>query len=178
MLKQEIGITLALPLDITGTTFGTYLKRIEEEHNVTMRSYDPLKNLITYTGEIEALRWFIRKELKTDWDDIEKHILILKEDLPPLWNITTFSDLLRQNEWNYTMDRIEGYIAPYQYKMEFNKTINSRKISVKIPWVSTQPEINIYEEKENGLTLLKSFTSGTTHLGFEESINYLNKIMQ
>lgn len=176
MLALKIGTTIAVPLDLSGTTFGTYLKRIEEEHNVTMFSYDPLKNLIAYTGEIEALRWFIRKEINADWDDIEGYILTIKKEFPPLWNLMTFSDLLRHSEWNYTMNRLEGYVAPYQYKLDYDKAIKGQHIHVKIPWMRMDPTINIFQEENGELTLLETFVTKENYLPFEDVAKYLKNL--
>lgn len=176
MLALEIGTTLAIPLKLSGISFGTYLKRIEEEHNVTLYSYDPLKNLVSYTGEAEALRWFIRKEINADWDDIEGYILTLTKEFPPLWNLMTFSDLLRQSEWNYTMNRLEGYIAPYQYKLDYDKTVKGNRIHVKIPWMRMDPTINIYKEENGELLLLENFTAKENYLPFEDAAKYLQSL--
>lgn len=127
MLKVKTARTRALPLNLTGTTFGTHLQKVEEEHNVTLYSYNAKDNLIIYTGETEALQWFIRKALNVDWDDIDDYIISMGKNTPPLWNLTNFTDLLRNNNWNYLMERLEGYVAPYQYKMEFDKTIKGKR---------------------------------------------------
>lgn len=176
MLALEIGTTLALPLNLSGISLGTYLKRIEEEHNVTMFSYDPLKNLMSYTGEAEALRWFIRKEINAEWDDIEGYILTLKKGFPPLWNLMTFSDLLRHSEWNYTMNRLEGYIAPYAYKMDYDKSVKGKRIHVKIPMMQMDPTINIYKEENGELILLETFLTKENYLPFEDAAKYLKTL--
>lgn len=178
MLTLEIGRTRALPLDLKGTTFGTYLRQIEEKHNVTLYNYSANDNLIIYTGEIEALRWFVRKELHADWDDIEDYIITMGKNTPPLWNLMNFSDLLRMNEWDYTMTRLEGYVAPYQYKMKYKKTIDSKTIIVKIPWMSLNPQINIFEEHNGELIPLETFKSTETYLPFQDAIAYLNALLK
>lgn len=177
MLTLEIARTVALPLNIKGTTFGTYIKNIEETHNVTLYNYNANDNLISYTGETQALNWFLRKEFALDWDDIDNHIIAKGPALPPLWNLMNFSDLLRMNEWDYTMTRLEGYIAPYQYKMQYRKNVNGKIIVVKIPWMSLNPQINIFEEKNESLTQLETFDSTEDYLPFQEAIEYLNTLL-
>lgn len=178
MLTVKTARTRALPLNLSGTTFGTYLQKVEEEHNVTLYSYNPNDNLIIYTGEIEALQWFVRKALNVEWDDIDDYIITMGKNSPPLWNLVNFTDLLRNNNWNYTMERLEGYVAPYQYKMQFDKTIKGRKIVVKLPMMRLDPEITVSEQKGKELIPLKTFTSTTGYLPFEDTAKYLNKIIK
>lgn len=178
MLTVKTGRTRAVPLNLDGTSFGTYLQKVEEEHNVTLYGYNPNDNLISYTGEMEVLRWFVRKGLNVDWDDIDDYIITMGKNSPPLWNLTSFTDLLRDNTWNYAMERLAGYVAPYQYRMEFDKTIKGRKIVVKIPMVRLDPEITIYEEKEQELVHLNTFESTTDYLPFEDAAKYLTKVIK
>lgn len=179
MLTVKTGRTRAVPLNLNGTSFGAYLQKVEEEHNVTLYSYNPNDNLIIYTGELEALKWFVRKGLNVDWDDIDDYIITMGKNSPPLWNLVTFTDLLRShNNWNYLMERLEGYVAPYQYKMEFDKTIKGRTIVVKLPMMRLDPEIHIYEKKGEELIHLNTFESTTDYLPFEDVAKYLKKVIK
>jgi hypothetical protein len=178
MLKLKITTTKPLPIKLKGRTLGTYLKNIEDEHNVTIFTYDHKKSLIAYTGEYEAIHRFLNKGLRLSFDEVDDAIATSKKALPPLWNLFNFSDLLRMNEWDYTMTRLEGHVAPYQYKMKYSKKVNGKTLVVKIPWMSHQPEINIYKEQNGQLIPLATFGSTETYLPFQDAIECLNDLLK